>query len=336
MATFNERLNTERQNAARKVSDQKRAGIRLKRGIVYALVAVITAAAASLVNLPATIVAGLVNRLAGNQLSMTNAAGSAWHGRADFSMQLPGGPLSLPNLQWKIQASRLLLGELRAELNLAAPELSGQATVVRSLYATHLESVSLNVPAAWLVQRAPLLRPWEPNGLVQIRMRAADLSAEKMTADGEILVREVTTSKLGSLGEYKVTATPRGNKTALKIGTVSGALQLDGTGELGPGGELRLAGSVGTLPADRPRLAPLLIMLGPQRADGTIAFQWPLFGAPGPKPVATPRSEGRRALGVQGGVQMRGGVQSGVKDGVHSELQRGERSFAPGQGAPHG
>jgi Type II secretion system (T2SS), protein N len=316
VATFNEKLNAERQNAARKIADKKRFSVWFRHGIVYGLIALVTATIGSLVGLPASILAGVINRFAGNQFSITNASGSAWQGRADISVSLPGGPLSLPNLQWKIRASRLLLGELHAELNLAAPDLNGQATITRSFRSTHLEGVSINVPATWLVQRAPLLRPWEPNGMVQIRMREADLSAERMTADGEILVREVSTAKLGSLGEYKVTATPQGNKTALKIDTVSGALQLDGLGELGPGGDLRLAGSVGSQPAERQRLAPLLVMLGPQRADGTIAFQWPLFGAPLgttplPKPVGSPKADGKRSVGVQGRARDIEGVPHG-------------------------
>jgi len=51
-----------------------------------------------------------------------------------------------------------------------------------------------------------------------------------------------------------------------------GTVSLRAHADLGPHGALRLRGVATTAPADRERLRPLLAWLGPERADGTVAF----------------------------------------------------------------
>ena len=59
---------------------------------------------------------------------------------------------------------------------------------------------------------------------------------------------------------------------ALRGWRPEGTVSLRAHADLGPHGALRLRGVATTAPADRERLRPLLAWLGPERGDGTVAF----------------------------------------------------------------
>lgn len=256
--------------------------VRTLRFFGYGAIALLAIAGATIVSLPASLVAALLAGAAEGRVTFANVTGTAWRGRGDVTVVLGGPPILIPALEWKVHPIGLLAGELRAELRFAGADLRGQATVAQGFHATDLRDVDVTLPAEWIAQRMPLLAAWGVTGMVAIKASTATLSDTRIIADGEIVVRNASAARLGALGDYRVTTAPAGDKTAYRITTLGGPLQVNGAGEIGAHGDFRLNGAVATDAANHARLGPFLSMLGPRRADGTIGIQWPLFGAPQP------------------------------------------------------
>lgn len=273
---------------------------RAKRVLGYGTLVVVVALAATIVSLPASVAGRIAASASNGQVALVNAGGTIWNGRGDLSIALDGRPLAVRGIQWRILWSRLLAGELCATLDFSGDDLRGRAVVAQTFGATALRDVDLALPAEWIAERVPLLAAWGVSGAVAVKAREARFDDASVTAEGEIVVRQASAARLGPLGDYRVTAAPAGAKTAFKIATLAGPLQLSGAGELGAHGDLQLAGAVIADAGSRERLGPFIAMLGPRREDGTVAIQWPVFG---PKPAATgPR---RGATAPAGAVQSR-------------------------------
>ena len=268
-------------------------GLQARSMSLYAGAIAVAVIGASLVSLPASVAGSVVNALSSGQVLVRNARGSAWNGRADLTVVAGGATLVLPETHWRLRPSRLLVGELAAELRFAGPQLQGTLEAARGFSALRVANADLTFPAAWIIDRIPMVKTWQPQGTLALKGREIELGPQRFAGDAELVWRNASMPRIGPLGEYQIAATPNGNATQLKLFTVQGPLRLDGAGELGPGGTFRMTGTASAAPTERERFAPILALMGAPRGDGTVPFQWPMFGSSPSNPdPAAPQKAG--------------------------------------------
>jgi hypothetical protein len=142
---------------------------------------------------------------------------------------------------------------------------------------------------------APTGSPWQGRGELVVRVAGSDVAAGGVSwrwlplrlGAGELAL-SVTLEGVTS-GDAVFALQPAGVEmrdariavpaaalseqvAALRGWRPEGTVSFRAHADLGAHGALRLRGTATTAPADRERLRPLLAWLGPERADGTVAF----------------------------------------------------------------
>lgn len=230
---------------------------------------------------PARWLAEAVASASGQRLLLADARGTVWSGSA--VAVLAGGPDSrdaaaLPGrIEWAIGPSRA-----GAELRLTQACCINGTAVVRLSPGFGRWSATLVTPGAWVGQwptawLAGLGAPWNTLQLGgTLRLLSPGITVEAVAgrwrvegqAELEFVNASSRLSTLDSLGDYRLRLAgdaANAGQPQLLLSTQAGALQLSGSGNLGPGG-VRFRGEARAGEGAEPALANLLNIIG--RRDG--------------------------------------------------------------------
>jgi len=235
---------------------------------------------ALLLHAPATWLAGVVATASGERLLLAEARGSLWHGSA--VAVLTGGPGSrdasaLPGrLHWSLRPDGWALdlrarhaccinGELRARIEPGLGRLKITLPAVPGSLGQW--------PAGWLVGLGTPFNTLRPDGW--LGLSSSGLVAESTPEGWQISGAAALTlndfssrvSPLETLGSYRL-ALSGGKPPQLVLSTLSGPLQLSGSGQFLPSG-LRLRGEARAQPGFETALNNLLNIIG--RRQGAAA-----------------------------------------------------------------
>ena len=225
-----------------------------------------------------------VQRATGGRIELADASGTIWNGTATLVLASGerGGARdvarsSLPDpLSWQLSAWPLLSGTV--ELTLRHPSAL-LAPLIISAYADgrlQLGAATLRLPAAML---AGLGAPWNtvrPGGIVSVHTDGLELAQGRcrgsLTADWEYASSAL--SPVSPIGHYRLQTSGPYPGTRLELQTISGPLELTGSGTIGEGGRLRFNGIARALaatdPATRTRLTGLISLLGRREGEAAI------------------------------------------------------------------
>ncbi len=230
---------------------------------------------------PARWLAEAVAAASGERLLLADARGTVWSGSA--VAVLAGGPGSrdaaaLPGrIEWAIGPSRS-----GAELRLTQACCINGSAIVRVSPGFGRWSATLVSPGAWVGQwptawLAGLGAPWNTLQLGgTLRLISPGITVEAVAgrwrvegqAELEFVNASSRLSTLDSLGDYRLRLAgdaSNAGQPQLLLSTQAGALQLSGSGNLGPGG-VRFRGEARAGEGAEPALANLLNIIG--RRDG--------------------------------------------------------------------
>ena len=235
---------------------------------------------------PAAWLTGAIERATGGRLLLAEPEGTLWSGSA--LPVLTGGAGSrdaavLPSrLGWSLAP---FFGGLRLKLAQDCCVAPGLAIELRpgwgQLAVTVVPAAGETVgqwPAAWL---EGLGAPWntlKPGGQLRVATRGLTLRSGKDNgawqlegqAELDLLQASSRLSTLDPLGSYRIrVAGQPGAPTTLILNTLDGALQLNGTGELGGRNGLRFRGDARAAPGFEPALNNLLNIIG--RRNGALS-----------------------------------------------------------------
>ena len=252
------------------------------RRVIVVLIAGFIAAAATVAAIaPASWAASEVRAATAGHIELAEPVGTIWSGEATVVFA-PGADsdsarTSLPErLHWHLNPWQLLTGEL--DLTLAHPTALSQTLVVRAYRNgdTTFGPDTLRLPASLLVG---LGAPWNtvrPGGelsltwdTLQIGHGSArgHLSAEWSDASSAL-------SPVSPLGHYRLQTNGVFPGTQLNLETISGPLELTGSGTIAQGGHLRFQGVARAEPAAasavKTQLAGLISLLGRRDGDSAI------------------------------------------------------------------
>lgn len=251
------------------------------RWIGYALVVLVSVALGIVVLAPAQWMSALVHNATQGKVELAEARGSFWRGDATLVLTsgAPGSSLraSLPErLSWNLAPLALLTGNV--DLTLTHPSALAQPLRVRAGLDGKMDlgPTTVRLPASLLIG---LGAPWNtvrPGGVISLNWDR--LAIEPRRFQGAIVAEwQFASSNLtpvSPFGHYRLTTNGVFPGTQLNLLTISGPLELTGSGTIAEGGRLRFQGVAralpGTDPAIKTQLTGLISLLG--RRDGESAI----------------------------------------------------------------
>ena len=251
------------------------------RWIGYGLVVLVTLVVGTLILAPAQWMSALVRSATQGRVDLAETRGSFWSGEATLVLAsglTPGSMrASLPErLTWKLSPAALVTGSV--DLTLAHPSALAQPLRVRAGLDGKLNAgpTTLRLPASLLIG---LGAPWNtvrPGGVISVTWDRLAIEPRKfqgnLTAEWQFASSNLT--PVSPFGHYRLLTNGVFPGTQLNLLTISGPLELTGSGTIAEGGRLRFQGVAralpGTDPAIKTQLTGLISLLG--RRDGESAI----------------------------------------------------------------
>jgi len=252
------------------------------RAALYLLAALVVLIITAAVLAPAQWAAGLVSSATQGRLELAETRGTVWNGSAVVVLASGSGAgaarASLPErLAWQLSPWSLLGGQV--DLTLSHPSALTQPLVIRAPFfggSATLGATTVRLPASLLVG---LGAPWNtvrPGGILMLnwdRLQiepgrvAGNLSAEWQQASSAL-------TPVSPMGHYRLKTNGMWPGTQLELLTISGPLELKGSGTIPEGGRLRFTGRAqalaGTDPGVKAQLTGLISLLGRRDGDGAL------------------------------------------------------------------
>jgi general secretion pathway protein N len=251
-----------------------------------ALGAAVGALVALVAYAPAAWLAGAVSQASGERLLLADSRGTVWKGSA--VVVLTGGPGSrdasaLPGrLHWRLALDGTVLALrarqaccLNGELLLrVAPGLGRLRLELPAVAAGGADTVVGQWPASWLMGLGTPWNTMQPAGTLQLRSPGLWLEQVqgrwRFNGRAELLLGSMASrlSTLEALGSYRlllVGSAAGGDAATLQLSTLSGALQLSGSGQVlgsGAASHLRFRGQASAAAGSEAVLNNLLNIIG--------------------------------------------------------------------------
>jgi general secretion pathway protein N len=230
---------------------------------------------------PAQWAADGIARASGGHVELADTGGTIWNGSATLVLAPGGGRAeartSLPApLTWQLNPWSLLGGTF--DLTVLHPAAVSGPLRLRAHAGGGVQvgAVTLRLPASMLVG---LGAPWNtvrPGGVVTVHTDGLELESGRLRG-GVAAEWEYASSALtpvSPIGHYRLQTSGGYPGTQLELQTVSGPLELTGSGTIAEGGRLRFDGVARALaaadPATKTQLTGLISLLG--RRDGDAAI----------------------------------------------------------------
>jgi general secretion pathway protein N len=253
------------------------------RKILFVLAAAAGLLATVLVIAPAQWAASALKSATGSRIELADASGTAWNGSALLvlaSSQDPSAPrATLPErLSWRLSPWSLVVGQV--DLTVTHPSALAQPLAVRApLFgsgAARLSATTLRLPASLLVGVGAPWNTIRPGGILMVnwdRLQIGDgriqgnISAEWQYASSAL-------TPVSPMGHYRLQTNGVWPGTQLDLLTISGPLELKGSGTIAAGGRLRFTGRAqavaGTDPGVKAQLTGLISLLGRRDGEGAL------------------------------------------------------------------
>jgi general secretion pathway protein N len=252
------------------------------RTALYLLAAVVVLAITVAVLAPAQWAAGVVNSATQGRIELAETRGTVWNGSAVLVLASGSDPgavrASLPErLSWQLSPWSLLVGQI--ELTLSHPSALTQGLAIRaSLFggAATLGATTVRLPASLLVG---LGAPWNtvrPGGILMLGWDRLQIEPRRLTGNlsAEWQHASSALTPVSPMGHYRLKTNGIWPGTQLELLTISGPLELKGSGTIPEGGRLRFAGRAqalaGTDPGVKAQLTGLISLLGRRDGDGAL------------------------------------------------------------------
>ena len=230
---------------------------------------------------PAALLAGVVHSWSRAHAELDDPAGTLWNGQAElilasgdeassFRTKLPG------RIFWRINPWRLLLGTFDLTVsNAAVLDAPLELRVDRDISAT-IDANRLRLPAGLLVG---LGAPWNtirPGGELQLQWDTLHLHSGDLSGHLSLEWADAASalSPIVPFGHYRLQADGFFPGAQLQLDTISGPMEMIGSGTIGDGRRLRFQGIArvqpGTDPAVATQLSGLITLLGRRQGEEAI------------------------------------------------------------------
>lgn len=253
------------------------------RKVLFVLAALAGLLVTVLVIAPAQWAASAVKNATGGHLELAEASGTAWNGSALLvlaSSADPGAPrATLPErLSWRLGLSSLILGQF--DLTITHPSALTQPLSVRApLFGDRsatLSATTLRLPASLLVGAGAPWNTIRPGGTLLVNWDRLLIGNGRMQGNINAEWQQASSAltPVSPMGHYRLQTNGIWPGTQLDLLTISGPLELRGSGTIPEGGRLRFTGRAqamaGTDPSVKAQLTGLISLLGRRDGDGAL------------------------------------------------------------------
>jgi general secretion pathway protein N len=234
---------------------------------------------------PAQWAAAAVRSATDGRVDLAETTGSLWHGQATVVLSsgsdAGGTRASLPErLSWQLSPWQLLVGTV--DVTLSHPSALAQPLTVRIAPGspTVIGATTLRLPASLLVGLGAPFNTLRPGGVLAINWDRLQIEPRRMQGaiNAEWQFASSALTPVSPFGHYRLTTNGAYPGTQLQLSTISGPLELLGSGTIAEGGRLRFEGTArpvtGTDPAVKTQLAGLISLLGPRRDSETATLRF--------------------------------------------------------------
>ena len=252
------------------------------RTVYFVVAALIILLVTALVLAPAQWAAGYVRSATGGRVELAEASGTLWNGSAVVVLASPAetgaSRASLPErLSWRLSPWALLVGQI--DVALMHPSALTQPLMVNAALTggkLTLGATALRVPASLLVG---LGAPWNtvrPGGILTVSWDRLLVERGRWQGqiNGEWQYASSALTPVSPMGHYRVQTNGVWPGTQLELLTISGPLELKGSGTINEGGRLRFTGRAqamaGTDPGVKAQLTGLISLLGRRDGEGSL------------------------------------------------------------------
>ncbi len=251
------------------------------RALGFGLVVLGAAIATVLVIAPAQWAAAVLAKTTQGRVLLAETTGTLWNGQATlvFAPSADAGVAraSLPErLAWRLSPWSLLAGTVN--LTVSHPSALTQALPIRATLDGRVETggTTLRLPASLLVG---LGAPWNtvrPGGVISVTWDRIAIDSGRLQSNlvAEWQFASSALSPVSPFGHYRLLTNGVFPGTQLNLLTISGPLELTGSGTITEGGRLRFQGLARAAPsadaAVKTQLTGLISLLG--RRDGESAI----------------------------------------------------------------
>jgi general secretion pathway protein N len=253
--------------------------MRIGRLLLFALVGLLAVAGTVLWLAPAQWAAAAVRGATHGRIDLAEASGSLWNGQATLvlasGLEAGAARASLPErLSWRLSPWPLLVGTV--DLVLSHPSALSQPLAVRAdSRGASLQATTVRLPAAMLAGLGAPFNTVRPGGLITITWDHLEIGAGRLRGalGAEWQYASSALTPVSPMGHYRLQTNGVFPGMTLDLQTVSGPLELTGSGTIAEGGRFKFNGLAravpGTDPAVKTRLTNLIALLG--RRDGDAA-----------------------------------------------------------------
>lgn len=222
-----------------------------------------------LVFAPASLIGYALERVSSGQLSLAQTTGSLWQGAGVALLRQKGRFQALGSYRWQLH---LLTASLQVQSGESAPmtvrytPFPGRITI---------DKLRLDLPVSIMEVAAPQLRPYQLQGTLEAHSDHLILDASGM--EGQIAVDWSNAasglSQVRPLGNYRILLRGNGAAVDAQLQTLSGKLQLAGTGRYDSTKGMQLNGTAqAAAGAAAEELNELLHHIGPEVSPGVFTL----------------------------------------------------------------
>ena len=244
---------------------------------LYCAVGALAYLAALVATLPASWISRAVERASSERLLVRAPEGTVWAGRARlYAKERSGPPLELGELRWKTAWTGLLTGKLATDVSFGRAERAMHVEL--SPFGLTVQGLDVSLPGKALASFVPALETVGPQGMLRVRSDSLRLDSASILGLAEIEWRQVRLSRAPGLdlGSHVARLRGGGSKVDIELGTLEGALTLNGKGTWDPQAGLKMAGSAEHGPQAPPALAQFLKAVCTEYRDNRCGFRFAL------------------------------------------------------------
>lgn len=218
---------------------------------------------------PASLMGYALERASGGTLSLAQTAGSVWQGSGVALLRQKAHFQTLGSYHWQLH---LLSATLQVRAGESAPMTVRYAPFTGRI---SIDNMVLSLPVSVIEVAAPQLGPYQLQGTLEAHSDHITLDPEGMR--GQITVdwtrAASALSEIRPLGDYRILLQGNGAGVDAQLSTLSGKLQLAGTGSFDKANGMRINGTAQAAPgAAATELNELLHHIGPEVSPGVFAL----------------------------------------------------------------
>lgn len=218
---------------------------------------------------PASLMGYALERASGGMLSLAQTQGSLWQGSGVALLKQKSRFQALGNYRWNLQLTS-------ATFQVQAGDFTPM-TVHVSPFAGRIaiDNLHLTLPASIMEIAAPQLGPYQLQGTLDARSDHLTLDASSMGGQVSLDWQQAASglSAIRPLGDYRILLQGNGAGVDAQLSTLSGKLQLKGTGRVDGANGMHINGTAQAAPgSDAEELNELLHHIGPEISPGVFAL----------------------------------------------------------------